>query len=130
LCIGGFYLACDFRDELGRQMKRDNALKLAAKLLGWHTYNADCISESEIDETLRLSAIALREQADLIRQLETDIIKIEKVSDFNADRVNELEKGTALACQLYGHTNFDVEYDGFTFLRCSVCGVNKDDQND
>jgi hypothetical protein len=64
LCIGGFYLACDFRDELGRQMKRDNALKLAARLLSWHTDN----SESEIDETLRLSAIALREQADLIRQ--------------------------------------------------------------
>jgi hypothetical protein len=49
---------------------------------------------------------------------------------FLLKRIKELEKGKALACQLYGHTNFDVEYDGTTFLRCSVCGENKDDQNE
>jgi hypothetical protein len=45
-------------------------------------------------------------------------------------RMEAFEQGVKLACNLYGHTNFDVEYDGFTFLRCSVCGENKDDQNE
>jgi hypothetical protein len=49
---------------------RKSVLELAAKLLAWHTYNADCISESALDETLRLSAVALREQADLVKKLE------------------------------------------------------------
>jgi predicted HicB family RNase H-like nuclease len=100
-------------------------------------YNQACDVIRDLTEQLDKLKSELSHENDLfleMRQhkesLETDIIKIEKVSDFNADRVKELEKGTALACQLYGHTNFDVEYDGFTFLRCSVCGVNKDDQND
>jgi hypothetical protein len=43
-------------------------------------------------------------------------------------RVDELEQCTRLACNLYGHTNLENEYEGSTFLRCGVCGKNFDDQ--
>jgi hypothetical protein len=50
-----------------------------------------------------------------------------RINDFRK-RVDELEQCTRLACNLYGHTNLENEYEGSTFLRCGVCGKNFDDQ--
>jgi hypothetical protein len=95
---------------------RKSVLELAARLLSWHTDN----SESEIDETLRLSAVALREQADLIKELEAKYETAKSAySDLLVNSMNEAGQDRVriqkLEAQLTPETSDDhpcVEDDG------------------
>ena len=114
--------------ELDRH--RMNSLNIRVQMLRNHIE----VNPMEQHKPLEMTAEELFWLVGKIKELELGQSEYHKFAEKTLakteKRIAELEQRTKLACNLYGHSNFDVEYDGVTFLRCSVCGVNLEDQNE